>query len=113
MPASPALVYCERRLVPSIAGMALLQITLQVDPADRPAAADVYARYKQPFLDTIEGATAKDLLVRDEDVQVLHAFDTAEQAQAYLRSPLFTDDVVTALGPLLAAAPDIRVYDVA
>jgi len=29
-------------------------------------------------------------LVRDEDVQVLHGFDTEQNANAYLQSPLFT-----------------------
>lgn len=93
--------------------MAYLEITLKVDAANRPAAAAIYTRYKQPFLDTIEGATAKQLLIRDEDVQVLHTFGTLEQAQAYLGTSLFTDDVVTALKPLLAADPEIRLYDVA
>src|SRR5699024_5587648 len=63
--------------------MAYLEITLNVDEADRPAAAEVYTRYKQPFLDTITGATSKELLVRDEDVQVLHGFDNVANAQAY------------------------------
>jgi hypothetical protein len=53
------------------------------------------------------------LLVRDEDVEVLHGFDTAEQANAYLTSPLFTSDVVGALKPLLDAAPDVRIYQAA
>jgi hypothetical protein len=53
------------------------------------------------------------LLVRDEDVEVLHGFDTAEQASAYLTSPLFTSDVVGALEPLLDAAPDVRIYQAA
>jgi hypothetical protein len=74
--------------------MVYLQITLKIAPANRPAAAGVYQRYKTPFLRTIAGAKSKELLVRDEDVEVLHGFDTAEQANAYLTSPLFTSDVV-------------------
>jgi hypothetical protein len=93
--------------------MAYLEITLNVPADQRPAAAAVYNKYKQPFLDTVDGATAKQLLVRDEDVQVLHAFATTDQARAYLTSDLFTDDVVAELGPLLAADPQIRVYEVA
>ncbi|MEU9530422.1 hypothetical protein AB0D58_34305 [Streptomyces sp. NPDC048210] len=93
--------------------MAYLQITLQVDPANRAAAAGVYGRYKQPFLDTVSGATSKELLVRDEDVQVLHGFETAAHARAYLASELFTRDVVGGLSPLLQAAPEVRVYDAA
>lgn len=93
--------------------MAYLEITLKVDDADRPKAAGVYQEYKQPFLDTIKGATSKQLLVRDHDVQVLHGFATAEDAQAYLSSELFTQDVVGGLSPLLKAEPDIRIYETA
>jgi hypothetical protein len=93
--------------------MAYLQITLKIANANRAAAAAVYQKYKAPFLDTIQGAQAKELLVRDEDVQVLHRFDTAEHASAYLQSALFNADVVGGLKPLLEAAPDVRVYTVA
>ncbi|MEY6762488.1 hypothetical protein AB9B48_12560 [Kluyvera ascorbata] len=93
--------------------MAWLQITLDISPANRPAAAGVYQQYKAPFLNTIAGATAKELLIREEDVQVLHGFKTREQAQAYLSSDLFTQDVVEALKPYLKRAPDVRIYDVA
>ena len=91
--------------------MAYLQITLQVDPADRVAAAGVYEKYKQPFLDTVPGANSKELLVRDEDVQVLHGFRSVADAKAYLESDLFTRDVVGGLSPLLKAAPEVRLYD--
>lgn len=93
--------------------MVYLQITLKISPANRPAAAGVYQRYKAPFLETIAGAKSKELLVRDEDVQVLHEFETAQQANAYLKSDLFTADVVGALKPLLDAAPDVRIYQAA
>jgi hypothetical protein len=59
------------------------------------------------------GAKSKDLLVRDDDVQVLHGFDSTANAEAYLKSSPFQSDVVTSLSPLLAAAPDVRVYTVA
>jgi hypothetical protein len=93
--------------------MVYLQITLRIASANRPAAADVYQRYKAPFLNTIAGAKSKELLVRDDDIQVLHGFDTAEQANAYLKTGLFTADVVGALKPLLDAAPDVRIYKAA
>jgi hypothetical protein len=93
--------------------MVYLEITLKIAPANRPEAAGVYQRYKAPFLDTVAGAKSKELLVRDEDVQVLHGFDTAEQASAYLKSGLFSADVVSALEPLLDAAPDVRIYQAA
>jgi hypothetical protein len=93
--------------------MVYLQITLKIAPANRPAAADVYQRYKAPFLETIAGAKSKELLIGDHDVQVLHGFDTEEQADAYLKTGLFTCDVVAALKPLLDAAPDVRLYKAA
>jgi hypothetical protein len=93
--------------------MVYLQITLTIAENNRVAAAGVYQKYKAPFLNTIAGATSKELLVRERDVQVLHGFDSAENANAYLQSELFTADVVGELKPLLAAAPDIRVYQVA
>lgn len=89
--------------------MAYLEITLKIDPENRAAAAAVYHKFNGPFLQKIAGAASKELLVRDEDVQVLHGFGS-KQAQAYLESALFTEDVVTALKPLLQAAPDVRIY---
>lgn len=93
--------------------VAYLEITLQIDPQDRAAAAAVYSKYKAPFLNDVAGAKSKDLLVRDEDVQVLHGFDSVAHANAYLASDLFSGDVVGELGPLLKGDPDIRVFDVA
>ncbi|QCP54339.1 hypothetical protein FAZ95_35905 [Trinickia violacea] len=92
--------------------MVYLQINLKIDPANRTAAAGVYQQYKAPFLNTIAGAKSKELLVRDEDVQVLHGFDSVQNARAYLESDLFTADVVVELKPLLADAPDVRIYEV-
>ena len=93
--------------------MAYLQITLQIAPENRADAAGIYTKYKAPFLENIQGAKSKELLIRDEDVQVLHGFDSVANAKAYLESSLFNDDVVTGLKPLLAANPEIRIYDVA
>lgn len=93
--------------------MAYLEITLKIAADNRPAAAGIYNRYKAPFLDTIKGAKSKELLIRDEDVQVLHGFDSVQNAGAYLESGLFQKDVVEALKPLLNAAPDVRIYETA
>jgi hypothetical protein len=93
--------------------MAYLEITLQIDPKDRAEAAGVYNKYKRPFLADVPGAQSKDLLVRDEDVQVLHGFDSVTHANEYLASELFTGDIVRELAPLLQADPEIRVFDVA
>lgn len=92
--------------------MAYLEITLKVADAKRPAAAAVYTQYKEIFLQQIKGAKSKDLLIRDEDVQVLHGFTSVADANAYLKSDLFNKDVVTGLAPHLDAAPEIRIYDV-
>lgn len=92
---------------------AYLQITMKISNENRPTAAKVYTDYRKPFLDTIEGALTKDLLIRDEDVQVLHGFDSAEHAQAYLSSELFQNDVFTGLKPLWDAEPEVKIYTVA
>ncbi|WP_345330884.1 hypothetical protein [Mucilaginibacter defluvii] len=92
---------------------AFLEITLQIDNADRANAAGIYTKYKAPFLERIEGASSKELLIRDEDVQVLHGFESADQASAYLSSELFTNDVVVELKPYLKATPEVRIYTVA
>lgn len=109
-PAGNAGSTSARPVEPARLAHAYLEITLKVDPANRPAAAGVYAKYKQPFLDTVPGAISKELLVRNEDVVVLHGFDNAQHAADYLKSSLFTNDVVVALKPLLAATPEVRVY---
>ncbi len=90
---------------------AYLEITLKVSMADRAKAGAVYSKYKSPFLTTIHGAKSKELLLREEDVQVLHGFDTRESAESYLKSTLFGDDVVGALKAYLMAGPEIRIYD--
>ena len=90
--------------------MVYLQINLKVTPQDRRSAAAIYSQFKAPFLAQATGAKSKELLIRDEDVQVLHGFDSVENAKAYLASAMFTQDVVAALGPLLQGPPDVRVY---
>lgn len=90
-----------------------LEITMKISNANRPAAAKVYIDYRQPFLDSIEGALTKDLLIRDEDVQVLHGFDSAEHAQAYLSSDMFKNDVFVGLQPLWDEDPCVKIYTVA
>lgn len=65
----------------------------------RNAAEKVYTDYRQPFLDTIKGALTKDLLLREEDVQVLHGFDSAAHAKAYLSSAMFQNDVFVGYPP--------------
>lgn len=91
--------------------MAYLEITLKVAERDRKSAAEVYAKYRDPFLKQVTGAKSKELLIRDEDVQVLHRFDTVGNAKSYLTSHLFTNDVAGTLKPFLQAPPEIRIYE--
>lgn len=92
---------------------AYLEITMVINNINRTAAANIYADYRQPFLTQIKGAVSKELLIRDEDVQVLHGFDNAENAKAYLDSELFKNDVFVSLKPLWSADPDVKIYSVA
>ncbi|MBO9618632.1 MAG: hypothetical protein J7539_06295 [Niabella sp.] len=91
---------------------AYLEITLQVEAANRANAAGVYNKYKAPFLETIKGALSKELLAHTDNVQVLHGFDSVINAQEYLLSRLFNDDVVVALRPYLTGQPDVKIYEV-
>ena len=92
---------------------AYLEITMVIESAKRPAAAKVYTDYRQAFLSQIQGAQTKELLVRDEDVQVLHGFDSVENAKAYLDTEMFKNDVFVGLQPLWSADPDVKIYTVA
>lgn len=89
---------------------AYLEITLKISDKNRSAAVGVYTKFKEPFLNTVAGAESKFLLVRDEDVQVLHGFSSVEAAGDYLKSDIFSNDVVGELGPLLDADPEVRIY---
>ncbi|WP_345232897.1 hypothetical protein [Olivibacter ginsenosidimutans] len=92
---------------------AYLEITLTIDGIDRAGVAGVYNLYKEPFLKTIKGALSKELLIHTDDIQVLHRFDSVENAQEYLMSNLFNHDVVTSLKPYLKGEPNIKIYSVA
>ena len=91
---------------------AYLEITLDVKDANRPGAGGVYVKYKSPFLEQIKGATSKELLMRENDVQVLHGFESVTDAEAYLTTEIFQNDVVTELKPYLESNPEIRIYSV-
>ena len=91
---------------------AYLEIIMKIDEENRADAAKVYNEYKQPFLDNIEGALTKELLILDEDVQVIHGFDSMEHAKAYLETEMFNEDVAVGLKPTWSADPDIRFYEV-
>ncbi len=92
---------------------AYLEITMVIPNDNRTAAAKVYTDYREPFLNTIKGAISKNLLIREEDVQVLHGFDSVEHAKAYLTSDMFKNDVFVGLKPLWIKDPKVRIYTVA
>lgn len=92
---------------------AYLEITMKIDNSNREKAGKVYFDYREPFLKEIKGALTKELLIRDEDVQVIHGFDSVENAKAYLESQLFLKDVFVSLKPLLSGEPDVKIYSVA
>ncbi len=91
---------------------AILEITLDVKDENRNNAGAVYVKYKQPFLEQVKGTTSKDLLMRTDDVQVLHGFESVADAEAYLTTDIFQNDVVTELKPYLESNPEIRIYSV-
>lgn len=45
-------------------------------------------------------------------MQVLHGFASIAEAEGYLQSDLFNQDVVVELKPFFQAAPEIRIYSV-
>lgn len=87
-----------------------LEVTMKISQKNRPAAAKVYHEYRRPFLDEIPGALTKELLVREEDVQAIHGFDSVEHTQAYLTSDLFVQKVAPGLKPIWDDDPDVRIY---
>ena len=89
---------------------AYLEITLDVKADNRSKAGGVYVKYKTPFLEQIKGATSKELLLRTDDVQVLHGFESESDAEAYLSTDIFQNDVVGELKPYLESDPEIRIY---
>lgn len=72
---------------------------MTINPENRTVAAKAYTDYLQPFLDIIEGAPTKELIIRDDDIQVIHGFDSIEHAKAYLDSNLFKNKVTAGLHP--------------
>ena len=89
---------------------AYLEVTLKISDENRAKAVDIYKKYKDPFLKKIPGAQSKELLVRDDDVQVLHGFSNTSEADGYLKSTLFEKDIVGELSSLLDAPPEVRIY---
>ena len=99
-----------RKIQPAI--RSFLQITLVVPtPKREEAITKVFLPGRQRFLDRIPGAVTMDLLVREEDLQVLHGFDTMENASAYLKSPI-GKEILGQLAEISDGKPSIAVYNV-
>ena len=92
---------------------AYLEITMAIDIVNRHAATAIYADCRQKFLNDINGAMSKDLMIREQDVQVFHEFNSVEHAQAYLKSEMFKNDVFFRLKSLCISDPNVRIYTVA
>lgn len=94
---------------------AYLEITMVINPENRPAAARVYTDYRQPFLGTIEGALTKELLIRDEDAQVIHGFDSMEHAQRHTSKPICSKTMFSSgssrLGPLTLMCASTKLHN--
>ncbi len=91
---------------------AYLEITLKIADADRVHAVDIYNWYKTPFLQAIEGSLTMELLHHVEDIQFLHGFDSYKNAQEYLLSELFNEEVVIALEPIIRNNLNMKIYSV-
>ena len=74
---------------------------------------DVFADQIDPILKNIQGAITKDLLIRKEDIQVIHGFDSVANAENYLLSDLFKNDVYIELKALWQTDPEVKIYTVA
>ncbi len=92
---------------------AYLEITMNIDAEKRVDVAKVYNNYKKPFLSQIKGALSKELLIRKEDVQVLHGFASEDDAKNYLNSEMFKNDVFVGLKDLWSSNPEVKIYTVA
>ena len=53
-----------------------------------------------------------EITMKIKDVQVLHGFASVADAENYLKSDLFTQDVVVELKPYFQSEPDVRIYSV-
>ncbi|WP_104381543.1 hypothetical protein [Sphingobacterium sp. HMA12] len=91
---------------------AYLQITLKINNSDKGAVSGIYDKFRDSFLDQVKGATSIELLIGNGYIQLLHVFDTAEDAQAFLSTELYNNEILLALKSLMVDTPMISVYSV-
>jgi hypothetical protein len=99
-----------RKIQPAIRGF--VQVTLAIPESRREEAITrIFLPARQRFLDRSPGAVSMDLLVREEDVQLLHGFDTFENSRVYLDSGFFRD-LIGQLGETAEKEPVTALYNV-
>jgi len=92
---------------------AYLDILLTIQGIDRAGVTAVYNLYKEPFLETVNGALSNELLIHIDDLRIIHGFKSMEDAQYYLLSKFFTSDYITSLKPYIIGNPNVKIYEVA
>ncbi len=89
-----------------------LLIRVKIDESRREEMIDkVYEPNRTRFLERISGAISKNLLVRPEDIAILHGFDTRESAEAYLQSSLY-QQIVNGIADYQEENPSVALYNV-
>ncbi|WP_433900269.1 hypothetical protein [Sphingobacterium puteale] len=91
---------------------AYLQVTLKINNSDKGAVSGIYEKFRDSFIDQIKGATSIELLIGDGYIQLLHVFDTAEDAQAFLSTELYNNNILFALKSLMVDTPRVSIYSV-
>lgn len=93
---------------------AYLEITMVINPENRPAAAKVYTDYRQPFLDTIEGALTKDSLFATRTFR-LSTVSTAWSMQRHTSKPICSRTMFSSgssrLGPLTLMCASTKLHN--
>lgn len=92
--------------------MVYLPITLNVSCHKRKDVVAKYFLYRDTILQTVNGMKSIELLEREVDFQVLHCFDFQDNANAYLESDFFINDLMRAFEPLLDSAYSVDLYKV-
>ena len=92
---------------------AYLSVNMKIDSSRLPEVTKVYTNYWEKFLRTIHGARTKDLVIRNEDVQILHSFNSVEDAVGFLSSEMFQRAVFIDLQPYWNDELNVRIYTAA
>ncbi|PUV23897.1 MULTISPECIES: hypothetical protein [Sphingobacterium] len=91
---------------------AYLQVTLKINNSDKGAVSGIFDKFRDSFIDQIKGATSIELLIGDGYIQLLHVFDTVEDAHAFLSTELYNNNILFALKSLMVDTPQVSIYAV-